>query len=300
MPARFAIAACALLAGCAAVPHAPATALAGRIWDAQAGHFVEEPELARRIRKARYVLLGEVHDNPAHHESRARLIGGLSPQTEIFFEQFDRPRDAALREAQRAGAGADALARAGQMDAGWNWPLYRPLVEAALAGRQPVRAANLPNAETRRIAGAGKLGTADAALADALARSHWTEADERALHEEIVESHCRALPARLAPAMALAQRARDATMALALADSPGNAVLLAGNGHVRRDLGVPRYLPQDSTVLSVGLLEIRDGEPDPRAYATGETGGLAYDYVWFTPRQARPDPCATFKGSSPQ
>jgi uncharacterized iron-regulated protein len=295
LPARFAIAACALLAGCAAVPHAPATALAGRIWDAQAGHFVEEPELARRIRKARYVLLGEVHDNPAHHESRARLIGVLSPQTEIFFEQFDRPRDAALREAQRAGAEADALARAGQMDAGWNWPLYRPLVEAALAGRQPVRAANLPNAETRRIAGAGKLGTADAALADALARSHWTEADERALHEEIVESHCRALPARLAPAMALAQRARDATMALALADSPGNAVLLAGNGHVRRDLGVPRYLPRDSTVLSVGLLEIRDGEPDPRAYATGETGGPAYDYVWFTPRQARPDPCKGFK-----
>jgi len=300
LPARLAVAACALLAGCTAAPHAPATALAGRIWDVQAGHFVEEPELARRIRKARYVLLGEVHDNPAHHALRARLIGGLSPQTEIFFEQFDRPRDAALREAQRAGAGADALARAGQMDAGWNWRLYRPLVEAALAADRPVRAANLPNAETRRIASAGKLGAGETALADALARSRWTEADEGALREEIVESHCRALPARLAPAMALAQRARDASMALALAGSPGNAVLLAGNGHVRRDLGVPRYLPPGSALLSVGFLEVRDEAPDPRAYATGETGAAAYDYVWFTQRQARPDPCATFTRSPPQ
>ena len=300
MPARFAIAACALLTGCAAAPHAPATALAGRIWDAHAGRFIEEPDLAQRMREVRYVLLGEVHDNPAHHELRARLIGGLPPQTEIFFEQFDRPQDAALREAQRAGAGAEALARAGRMDAGWDWPLYRPLVEAALAGRQPVRAANLPNAETRRIASAGKLGAGETALADALARSRWTEADERALREEIVESHCRALPARLAPAMALAQRARDATMALALAGAPGSAVLLAGNGHVRRDLGVPRYLPPGSALLSVGFLEVRDEEPEPRAYATGETGAPAYDYVWFTPRQARPDPCATFKGSPPQ
>ena len=291
MDARFAAAACALLAGCAGAPQAAAPDLVGRIWDVRAGRFSGEDALVQRMRAARYVLLGEAHDNPAHHALRARLLGALAPGTDVYFEQFDRPRDAALREAQRAGAGADALERAGQMDPGWRWPLYRPLVEAALAANHPVRAANLPNADARRIAKAGVLAPGDASLADALAHSGWSDTLERALRAEIIESHCQALPERAAPAMALAQRARDAAMALALAAAPGNAALLAGNGHVRRDLGVPRYLPQGSVALSVAFLEVREDETDPQAYAIGAADAPAYDFIWFTNRQPRADPC---------
>lgn len=300
MDARYAAAACALLAGCAGAPQAAAPDLAGRIWDVQAGRFSGEDALVQRMRAARYVLLGEAHDNPAHHALRARLVGALAPGTEVYFEQFDRPRDAALREAQRAGGGADALERAGQMDPGWRWPLYRPLVEAALAANHPVRAANLPNADARRIAKAGVLAPGDASLADALARSGWSDTLERALRAEIVESHCQALPERAAPAMALAQRARDAAMALALAAAPGGAALLAGNGHVRRDLGVPRYLPQVAAVLSVAFLEVREDETDPQAYARGVADTPAYDFIWFTNRQPRADPCEAFKAKSPK
>lgn len=300
MGLRYAAAACALLAGCAGAPQAAAPDLVGRIWDVRAGRFSGEDALVQRMRAARYVLLGEAHDNPAHHALRARLIGALAPGTDVYFEQFDRPRDAALREAQHAGANADALERAGRMDPGWRWPLYRPLVEAALAAKHPVRAANLPNADARRIAAAGALGSGDAALADALAHSGWSDALEGALRAEILESHCHALPARAAPAMALAQRARDAAMALALAAAPGDAALLAGNGHVRRDLGVPRYLPQGSAVLSVAFLEVLEDESDPRAYARGEADTPAYDFVWFTNRQPRADPCEAFKAQRPK
>jgi uncharacterized iron-regulated protein len=284
-----------LLAACAAPPPNSAPVLAGRIWDVRAGRFVEESELAQRVREARYVLLGEVLDNPSHHTLRARLIRELPSGTEIFFEQFDRAQDAALREAQKAGDGADALARAGKLDESWNWPLYRPLVEAALAGKHTVRAANLPGSATRRIATSGKLDGGDAELENALLRSGWSDAEEKALRAEIFESHCRALPERVAPAMALAQRARDATMELALAEAPLGAALLAGNGHVRRDLGVPRYLPQGAAALSVGFLEVREDEPDARGYVQGAGGEPAFDYVWFTARQARPDPCEAFR-----
>lgn len=272
-----------ILAGCATTPPA---ALEGRIWDARAGQFIDESALLARLRAARYRLLGEVHDHPRHHVIRARLLERLAP-AEVFFEQMDREHDGAVRAAQRAGADADALARAGRLDEkGWRWPLHRPLFAAALAAGHAVRAANLSRADARRIVMTGK--------AEGATLPDWPPAAEAAVRREIEDSHCGALPAKIVPAMALAQRARDAALAAALAGAPGGAVLVAGNGHVRRDLGVPRYLPREATVVSVGFLEIRDGEPDPRAYVRGAGGEPAYDYAWFTHPQPRPDPCKDF------
>lgn len=291
-PRRGALAALAagalLLAGCATT--APG-ALEGRIWDAHAGQFIDEDALLARLRAARFRLLGEVHDHPEHHRVRARLISGLRDRADVFFEQFDRDHDAPLRTAQAAGSDADGLAKAGALDTkAWAWPLHRPLLEAAISGMLPVRAANLSRADARRIARSGTLAPEDAALASALVASAWTDAREQALRRTILDAHCGMLPEKVAPAMALAQRARDAAMALALASAAGPAVLIAGNGHVRRDLGVPLYLPPRASVLSVGFLETRAGEADPRAYEPG-----AYDYVWFTAPQPRPDPCEAMR-----
>lgn len=291
IPRRGALAAFAagalFLAGCVSAPPA---ALEGRIWDARGARFIDEATLLARLRDARYRLLGEVHDHPDHHRIRAALIRGMRDRAEVFFEQFDRAHDAALRRAQAAGADAEGLAVAGALDAkAWGWPLHRPLLEAAVAGMHPVRAANLSRDDARRIARAGVLGPADGELARALGASAWTESRGTALRQTILDSHCGMLPAKVAPAMALAQRARDAAMALALATAAGPAVLIAGNGHVRRDLGVPLYLPANASVLSVGFLEARPGEADPRAYEPG-----AYDYLWFTAPQRRPDPCEAF------
>jgi uncharacterized iron-regulated protein len=59
------------------------------------------------------------------------------------------------------------------------------------------------------------------------------------------------------------------------------AVLLAGNGHVRTDIGVPRWLDAATRARSeaIGVLE----EGDPTA---------AFDRRVFTPPQSRQDPCA--------
>ena len=85
--------------------------------------------------------------------------------------------------------------------------------------------------------------------------------------------------------MALAQVARDQQMARAVAAHAGRgAVLLAGNGHVRRDLGVPRW-PDAATrarAQSVGVLE------------TAASAG-AFDQHVVVPPQPRPDPCASMR-----
>ena len=111
----------------------------------------------------------------------------------------------------------------------------------------------------------------------------WQQAQER----EIDAGHCGALPRNLWPAMARAQFARDAVMAnVILRHARAGAVLLAGNGHVRRDIGVPRWLGAiaPARLLSVGYVE--NDQP---------VAAERYDAVVSAATSERPDPCAAFE-----
>jgi uncharacterized iron-regulated protein len=62
-------------------------------------------------------------------------------------------------------------------------------------------------------------------------------------------------------------------------------VLLAGNGHVRTDAGVPRWLPPvlRTQAVAIGWIEERDDH------------GMRFDRVLRSPRQPRPDPCEALR-----
>jgi uncharacterized iron-regulated protein len=243
------------------------------------------------------VLLGEVHDNAAQHRLRLDLLrrafaAGWRPA--IVMEQFDVDRqadiDRARREQPRDAQHVidEATPRAAQAGAGWNWAFYEPYVALALAYDVPLLAANLATADTRRIARGGLAASFDekrlAALGlDRPIAAEWQQAQER----EINRGHCGALPATLWPRMAQAQFARDAVMADVLRQqAQRGAVLLAGNGHVRRDLGVPRWLAAEAPrVFTVGLLEQGDTQTQPGAF----------DATLRTEAAERADPCAGFK-----
>jgi len=224
------------------------------------------------------------------------------------FELFDLAHDAALVAAQSAGANADQLASAGALDRrAWQWPLHRPLIAAALDAHLPVRASNIARADLMRVARAGATALPIAPWRERFQNAHWGSDEEAALRSDIVEAHCNALPAAAVPGLLLAQRVRDAVMAQALVDAAtaDGAILVAGNGHVRKDLGVPVYLEashnRDTTVasVSVGFVEVSDTErraadfphnavPSPRSF----------DYVWFTSPASRDDPCAALRPST--
>ncbi len=222
--------------------------LVGVLWQAAEGRRVDERTLTSELRTARYRLLGEIHDNPDHHEIQLELLrslaeAGLKPT--VVFEQFDKERDPALQERlARGNVTPDDVASAVNFNrAGWDWDFYRPLVELALRHGMPLRAANLSRAAAQRIIKEGMESLGSGRIAALRLETVWSPQREQALRDLIFEGHCRALPERLLPAMALAQRVRDATLAEALLDSGADgAVLIAGNGHVRRDLAVPLYL----------------------------------------------------------
>ena len=266
--------AAALLAGC--VHHVQV----GRIWDARAAAFVSPEELFQQAARARHVILGETHDNAEHHRLQLAVLQALGGRRQLAMEQFDSEYQGAIDAARASQPDAEAIADAGHFDRkGWNWALYRPLVQFALDHGWPLAAANLSRTEARvLVADAGRSGLASA-----------PPSVRSALERDIIDGHCGAAPEpkRLA-GMVEAQRARDARMASAL---KAPSVLITGLGHARRDRGVPLYLA-DRDLISIAFMEVQDGKRSPPEYFDGFASPASFDYVWFTPRAARDDPCS--------
>lgn len=240
---------------------------------------------------ADYLLLGEVHDNREGHALRLAWLRALpaGPSRALVFEQFDREHRAAIarwRAAHpdaRGPEAARARARAGgfAFDA-WDFEAYGPLIELALERGWEVRAGNLSRADAMRIA-------RDPSGAEP-PPAGWTPAGDAALAEAVRQGHCGLVPEARIAAMALAQRSRDASLAQAMlaarAEGARQVVLIAGNGHVRRDHGVPAHLraaQPAARIFTVGFVEAGAEEGD-------------FDARRIVPPASRPDPCDRLRG----
>ena len=243
------------------------------------------------------MLLGEIHDNAEHHRQRLEVLrrsfaAGWRPA--IAMEPFDRERQADIDRARREKPNDarhvinQATPLKGVRSSNWNWDFYRPFVELALEYGVPLIAANLSNADTGRVVREGYAAVFDADSMAMLGLGIAISPEMQFAQErEIDNGHCNALPPSALPAMARGQFARDAVMASILGKHASHGVvLIAGNGHVRHDIGVPRWLSpaQRERTLTVGYL-------GPGAAPALET---SFDAVVRTAAAARPDPCIEF------
>ncbi len=272
--------------------------LIGKIWDVRAARYIALSDLERRLAGSHFVLLGEIHDNPEHHRVQRELVAALlrdGRRPAIAMEQFDREHQQALATA-RAERPRDTVhvKEAGRFDdKGWQWRFYEPIVALALDHGVPLVAANLSRADARRVVASG-LESLGSDLQELRLDQPFEAARRERLARVIDDGHCGKLPPASLAGMVNAQRARDAVMAQALASHrEDGAVLIAGNGHVRRDFGVPYHLERlapGASVSSVAPIEARPDRLRPTDYAAAESP--QFDYLWFTPAAARDDPCA--------
>ena len=216
-------------------------------------------------------ILGEVHDNPAHHAVQAAMVAAIAPVAIVFEmltdEQADRIGPDTPRDAATLGPLLD-WAESG-------WPaieMYAPVMAAA--GVAPVFGA------------AGAPGDLSAFGLD-----EPLPPDQQALREDLQRAaHCDGLPEGMLPEFVGRQRHKDALFAartIAAFDAAGGpVVLIAGNGHARKDWGVPAAIARvrpDIVVVSVV-----QSEPE-RETVPGDVALVA------PAPEGRMDPCDAFR-----
>ena len=262
--------------------------------DGPTGAPVATADLLRRVGSADFVLLGEVHDNPFAMAVRASLLRAFaSRHPAVVFEQF-AASEAAIAPPAAGESLTVWLDRNGFDRRGWRWPMHEPVVTAALAVGRSLWGSNMSRAQLTPVVMSGAAGAPEP-LRELIARAPMDSATRAVLDTEIVVGHCRQLPETMVPGMIAAQEVRDAAMthALLMAATGGPAWLIAGNGHVRRDIAVPRILTRvapGKRLLVVGLVEREEDGTAPKADER-----RSYDLVIITPRTERPDPCAQLR-----
>ena len=233
--------------------------------------------------EAQIYILGEIHDNPEHHRAQAEAVAAIAPAA-LVFEQLTADQAARVTDAVRG----DETALAEALDwEGSGWPdfaMYYPIFAAAPEAR--VYGAGVPREDTREAMQIG-VPSAFGEGAEAYGLTGDLDADQLADRLNLqMDAHCGALPLDLLPAMVDLQRLRDAVLArtalAALDETGGPVAVITGNGHARRDWGVPSYLFRVAPNATVAVLgQGEDGEaPD---------GG--FDLVLDAPSIARDDPC---------
>ncbi|MFC4349987.1 ChaN family lipoprotein [Fodinicurvata halophila] len=248
----------------------------------------------KAARGADIVILGEVHDNPRHHEIQAQAVKDLQPEA-LVFEMIPEKHEAAVNRLREEGASRAELASAlNWEESGWpDFAYYAAILEAT--------------PEARVVGGEQPIEQVRAAMTEGAAQVFGSEASTYGLDEPLgrqaqeareqrqYEAHCEAVPKEMLPGLVEAQRLRDAGLADAAlraraVTNGGQVVVITGNRHANLHSGIPealRFAAPDLELVTLGQLE---AEPEPDAPPP-------YDFHHVSAPPDRPDPCAEFRES---
>jgi len=233
------------------------------------------------------IIVGEVHDNLYHHQIQASIVRETEPKA-LVFEMLSSEQAALitpeLYDDPQQLAEILAWDASGWPDFEMYFPIFTNASDATVFGaaipRNKLPDPNASDLETSFAKGVYFFGS-----------DRVTDADEQQTREELQHAaHCNALPASMLPYMVNVQRMRDAAIATAVLQAfyktDGPVVVITGNGHARRDWGVPAYLTEWAPDLKVKVIGLTEDD------APLEGG---YDQIISTSAVARPDPCTAFR-----
>lgn len=239
------------------------------------------------LRVADVVILGEAHDNAAHHHRQAELLSELRPKA-VVWEMITPEQAAGLDSSILASAEQTAL-HLDWVSSGWPaFSLYAPVFDAAKGARQ--YGALIPRAEVSRAlkGGVAAYFGPDSAVRFGLDQP-LPEAEQAAREADQQANHCNAMPEEMLPVLVGFQRLRDASLAAAadqaLAETGGPVAVITGNGHARTDRGLAVYLAKARPGVVI------------RSLGQSEEGQISgsFDIILDAPAVDRPDPCLAFR-----
>ena len=285
--------------------------LTGYIWSTKEKKFITRKSLISRLAIHDYILLGETHDNSDHHRLQAwviRQVMTFDRRPSVVMEMINLDQTSALKafyddiKGKKQKKPVTNLGPALDWSkSGWpSWDMYKPIASAAFAYGLKITPGRPEKIKTQDIrkngyksieAGTLKRLTLDTKLGTAYLNS---------LKSELNASHCNMMPFAALDAMSNVQRYVDAVMAdQLLSSSAKGAFLIAGSGHIRSDRAVPYYIKKrakEATSVSLSIVEVIKDKVDADSYVPKDPSFKpAVDYIWFTPRNNREDPCIAFK-----
>ncbi len=264
--------------------------LVGVVWSVEEGAAKPWDDLLASARGARWLFLGEKHDNADHHRLQAEVIAAVAPGA-VVFEHLDHQDPVAETRTP------DALAAAvGWDESGWPpFAIYRPVFAAAFDSGARIVAGHPTRAEVKLAMSEGFGALTPEAVAGLPLEPGLPAPLREDLAREVVDSHCGMANEAMVEKMVRGQLLKDTWMARAMREAQAATraptVLVAGNGHTRGDRGVPLWLdaPDGGERVTVAFVEVGTAR-DPAAV---DPEGA--DWLVFTPRHDDDDPCAAFR-----
>ncbi len=207
-------------------------------------------EMTDRLTDADLICLGETHDSVPCHRVQQEIIEALFARDErlgVGMEMFQRPYQKDIDRYFRGETDEEAFLKATEYRQRWgfDWSLYRPIVEFCRKNGVPVAALNAPKELTRRISKVGyaaltddekkQLGDVDFQVKEH--RDYWYERlpkmhgqkDATPEQKERGYEVMTVWDDYMAASAAAFQRDRNVR----------RMVVLAGSGHVERGFGIP-------------------------------------------------------------
>lgn len=297
-----------IAAGCAAptVPDEPVVddrLAPGVIWDIEAGEPLETDEFIDELEEARWVVVGESHGEPWHHDAQRRIYRQLTE-----------------RNPGRVAAGLEMIERrfqpvvddylAGEIDEAemlerveWQrrWgvdadPYYRWAWQQSRDHEQPVVALNAPREVVSRVAEVGVDGLDDQQRDQIAEQLHLDDENYRQRLRDIFGGHHHGQQAdeQAFERFVEAQITWDETMAETafdfIAEHPNieQMVLLTGRGHMEGGYGIPprlirRGAPEEDVITVVPVSIEGPVAEQMQAYRDIEflRDNQIADYVWI-------------------
>lgn len=239
-----------------------------------------------------WLLLGEQHDHPDHHQLQLWVLRQLAAEQRlgaVAMEMLNTEQQAPL-DAQLTLGAQSTPAALNWPERGWPFANYQAQVQFALDHAGRVVAADLSDSEKTAL----RQNTGSV--------TEYAAEHTGYLAELIVKSHCGMFTAERAKPAARMQIARDQQMAKQMLANTQNDkvnVLIAGAQHVRKDIGVPLWLGElpALSILMVSVAESTDPTDYlPKALAADSPASAIADLIWFVPAIPAVDYCAQLTG----
>jgi uncharacterized iron-regulated protein len=244
-----------------------------RIYSAQDRKLITFGEMIDRLQDADLICVGETHDSELDHQVQFRIIKALFAADErlgVGMEMFQRPFQKEIDRYFKGALPEEQFLKATEYKQRWgyDWGLYRPIVEFCRRNDVPLAALNAPKELTSRISKVGVAGLSDDEKKqlgdldfhvkahrdywyDRLAKLHGNNnaSDE---DKEIGYQIMTTWDGYMAASAALFQQERRLR----------RLIILAGSGHIDRGFGIPARAAKLTGGKAATIHIEVDGDPE--------------------------------------